>query len=86
MHVVLTQVQKLDAMFNAAVSAVELCEKKCGCHGAQHTPCLQRKISDYFSGDVDGNNVNKMDQSRLIQTIWIIIIILLLLLSLTFNR
>lgn len=73
-HFVLNQVQKLDTMFNAAVSAVELCEKKCGCHGAQHTPCLQRKISDYFSGDGNGDIPNKMDQSRLIQILWIIII------------
>lgn len=57
------KVQKLDTMFNAAVSAVELCEKKCGCLGAQHTPCLQRKISDYFSGDGNGDIPNKMDQS-----------------------
>lgn len=61
---VLNQVQKLDMMFNAAVSAVETCEKKCGCHGAQHTHCLQTKISDYFNGDINGDIPNKMDQSR----------------------
>ncbi|GMH01518.1 hypothetical protein Nepgr_003357 [Nepenthes gracilis] len=43
------KVWKLDAMYNAAVSAVKMCEKTRGCHGSQHTACLQEKISHYFN-------------------------------------
>ncbi|CAK7327405.1 unnamed protein product [Dovyalis caffra] len=57
------KVQKLDAMFNAAVFAVNECEKMQGCHGAQHTPCLQRKILDYFKDGGRHDIPNKMGQS-----------------------
>ncbi|KAK9276614.1 hypothetical protein L1049_006149 [Liquidambar formosana] len=57
------KVRKLDAMFNAAVFAVEECGKMHGCHGAQHTPCLQSKILDYFSVDDNSDVPNKMGQS-----------------------
>jgi len=60
----LNQVQKLDAMFNAAIFAVNDCEKMQGCHGTQHTPCLQRKILDYFKDDGRRDIPNKMGQSR----------------------
>lgn len=52
-------------MFNAAVFAVNECEKKQGCNDAQHTPCLQRKILDYFNEDNKYDNPNKMGRSRL---------------------
>ncbi|KAG6759107.1 hypothetical protein POTOM_035574 [Populus tomentosa] len=57
------KVQKLDAMFNAAIFAVNDCEKKQGCHGTQHTPCLQRRILDYFKDDGRRDIPNKMGQS-----------------------
>ncbi|KAF2292854.1 hypothetical protein GH714_029384 [Hevea brasiliensis] len=59
------KVQKLDAMFNAAVSAVNECEKMQGCNDSQHTPCLQRKILDYFREDGQYDISNQMRQSRL---------------------
>ncbi|KAL5760106.1 hypothetical protein ACOSQ2_018944 [Xanthoceras sorbifolium] len=45
------KVSKLDAMVSAAVSALDACDKMHGCHGAQHTPCLQKQILEYFKGD-----------------------------------
>ncbi|KAJ9169372.1 hypothetical protein P3X46_017575 [Hevea brasiliensis] len=57
------KVQKLDAMFNAAVSAVNECEKMQGCNDSQHTPCLQRKILDYFREDGQYDISNQMRQS-----------------------
>lgn len=51
-------------MFNAAVFAVNMCEKVHGCYGSQHTPCLQKKILDYFKGDGDCDVPNKIGQSR----------------------
>jgi hypothetical protein len=53
-------------MYNAAVFAVNVCEKMHGCYGCQHTPCLQRKILDYFNRDDNSDVSNKMGQSRLI--------------------
>lgn len=44
------KVRKMDAMFNAAYFAVNLCDKMNGCSSADHTPCLQRMILDYFAG------------------------------------
>ena len=61
----LSQVQKIDAMFNAAAFAVQVCKKMNGCSHSQHTPCLQKKILDYFNGDDDSTIPKKMDQSRL---------------------
>lgn len=54
-------------MFNAAVFAVNVCKKMHGCYGCQHTPCLQKKIVDYFSGDDNSDVSSKMGQSRLIR-------------------
>lgn len=59
--------RKFDAMFSAAVFAVNECDKMNGCSGVQHTPCLQRKILDYFSEDNKCNVLNKMGQSRLVR-------------------
>ncbi|CAL5338190.1 unnamed protein product [Camellia sinensis] len=57
------KVQKMDAMFNAAAFAVQLCKKINGCNDSQHTPCLQKKILEYFNGYDDSDVPNKMDQS-----------------------
>ncbi|KAL5552486.1 hypothetical protein UlMin_039887, partial [Ulmus minor] len=83
------KVCKLDVMFNAAMFAVNSCEKLHGCcetpknsilsctarersgcyscSGAHHTPCLQRRILDYFNKDDNCDVSNKMGQSRLVQ-------------------
>lgn len=53
-------------MFKAAVFAANVCEKKHGCFGSQHTPCLQKKIMGYFNEDDNSDISNKMGQSRLI--------------------
>ncbi|KVH97845.1 hypothetical protein Ccrd_000060, partial [Cynara cardunculus var. scolymus] len=50
-------------MFNAAVFAVKTCDRTSGCIDSQHTPCLQKKILDYFDSDDDSNIPNKMDQT-----------------------
>ncbi|KAK9934434.1 hypothetical protein M0R45_021579 [Rubus argutus] len=57
------KVRKLDAMFNAAVFAVNACEKMEDCSDAKQTLCLQRKILEYFNGDDDFDVPNKMGQS-----------------------
>ncbi|KAM7268981.1 hypothetical protein ACFE04_024478 [Oxalis oulophora] len=61
-EVEICKVRKLDAMFNAAVFAVDICEKVNGCSEMQHTPCLQSKISDYFKGEYNFNVPSKMSQ------------------------
>ncbi|KAD4983244.1 hypothetical protein E3N88_19915 [Mikania micrantha] len=59
------KVQRIDAMYSAAVFAVKTCDRTNGCTGSQHTPCLQKKILDYFNTD-NGNNIsNNMVQTRL---------------------
>ncbi|TKY59867.1 ATP-dependent DNA helicase Q 5 [Spatholobus suberectus] len=57
------KVRKMDAMFNAAYFALNLCDKMQGCSGADHTPCLQRKILDYFSGVDNSDFCKKIGQS-----------------------
>ncbi|KAA8529737.1 hypothetical protein F0562_034163 [Nyssa sinensis] len=57
------KVRKIDAMFNAADFAVKVCEKIHGCYDALHTPCLQRKILEYFDGDGGSDVPSKMGQS-----------------------
>ncbi|KAJ8569693.1 hypothetical protein K7X08_006270 [Anisodus acutangulus] len=49
------KVRKMDTMYDAAVFAAEACDKVHGCHGNQHTPCLQRKIAEYL---VSGTEVD----------------------------
>lgn len=44
----------MDTMYDAAVFATEACDKVHGCRDHQHTPCLQRKITEYF---VNGTEV-----------------------------
>ncbi|KAL5070387.1 hypothetical protein RYX36_021274, partial [Vicia faba] len=58
------KVRKMDAMFNAAYFAVNLCDKMNGCSSADHTSCLQRIILDYFAGIDNIDFCKKIDQSR----------------------
>ncbi|XP_062110601.1 ATP-dependent DNA helicase Q-like 5 isoform X2 [Humulus lupulus] len=57
------KVWKFDAMHDAVVFAVNSCEKLHGCCGADHTPCLQKKILDYFNESDNNDHPNKMGQS-----------------------
>ncbi|KAK7399982.1 hypothetical protein VNO78_11180 [Psophocarpus tetragonolobus] len=57
------KVRKMDAMFNAANFALNQCDKMQGCSDANHTPCLQRKILDYFSGVENADFCKKIGQS-----------------------
>ncbi|XP_047310899.1 ATP-dependent DNA helicase Q-like 5 [Impatiens glandulifera] len=55
-----SKVQKIDAMYNAAIFAVTKCDKTQGCIDSQHTPCLQKIITEYFTGIDDIDVTNKM--------------------------
>lgn len=57
------KVHKLDAMNDAAVFALNTCERTNGCSSSQHTWCLQRKIMDYFDRDNHCDIPTKMTQS-----------------------
>ncbi|GJV85806.1 ATP-dependent DNA helicase Q-like 5 protein [Tanacetum coccineum] len=57
------KVRKLDAMYNAALFAVKTYDRTNGCIDSQHTPCLQKKILDYFNADNDNDIPNKMGQT-----------------------
>lgn len=57
----------MDAMFNAAYFTVNLCDKMHGCSNADHTPCLQRIILDYFAGVDNTDFCKKIGQSRFLQ-------------------
>lgn len=57
------KVRKMDAMFNAAYFAVNLCDKMNGCSSSDHTSCLQRIILDYFAGVDNADFCKKIDQS-----------------------
>ncbi|XP_031384667.1 ATP-dependent DNA helicase Q-like 5 [Punica granatum] len=57
------KVHKLDAMFDAAVFALNKCKKELGCGSVQHTACLQKKIMDYFNSENTCNVSNKMSQN-----------------------
>ncbi|XP_068665457.1 ATP-dependent DNA helicase Q-like 5 [Aristolochia californica] len=52
------KVKKLDTMYNAAIFAAKECKGAQGCNESVHTPCLQRKISNYFCGDHDASDSN----------------------------
>uniref|UniRef100_A0A0D9ZMD5 DNA 3'-5' helicase n=1 Tax=Oryza glumipatula TaxID=40148 RepID=A0A0D9ZMD5_9ORYZ len=52
-----SKISKLDAMFALANFAVKGCKRTGGCSGSQHTPCIQKKIMEYFSKD-DGTSEN----------------------------
>ncbi|WVZ86183.1 hypothetical protein U9M48_033011 [Paspalum notatum var. saurae] len=45
----INNIMKLDAMFALANFAVKECQRTDGCSGSQHTPCIQKKIMQYFS-------------------------------------
>lgn len=53
-----SKIRKLDAMFALANFAVKGCKRTGGCSGSQHTPCIQKKIMNYFSknGDTADND------------------------------
>lgn len=55
-----SKVQKIDAIFNAAMFAVAKCDKAQGCFDSQHTPCLQKIITNYFTGVDDIDVPNKI--------------------------
>ncbi|KAK1294335.1 ATP-dependent DNA helicase Q-like 5 [Acorus calamus] len=60
------KVRKLDAMFKIARFAATECRKDNGCSDSLHTSCMNRNISDYFSGGCDvllAESVNKMSKS-----------------------
>ncbi|PWA35038.1 DNA/RNA helicase, ATP-dependent, DEAH-box type, conserved site [Artemisia annua] len=57
------KVRKLDAMYNVALFAVKTCDRTSGCIDSEHTPCLQKKILDYFNADNDNNIPNKMGET-----------------------
>ncbi|KAG5521911.1 hypothetical protein RHGRI_034211 [Rhododendron griersonianum] len=57
------KVQKIDVMFNAAAFAVQGCKRINGCIDSQHTPCLHKKILEYFNGDGYTDVPKKLDQS-----------------------
>ncbi|TVU15483.1 hypothetical protein EJB05_39006, partial [Eragrostis curvula] len=44
-----SKIMKLEAMFALANFAVKGCQRTGGCSGSQHTPCIQKKIIEYFS-------------------------------------
>lgn len=49
------KVQKLDEMFNLAHFALKECRGLDGCSSSMHTPCIQKRIAEYFRRD---HNVN----------------------------
>ncbi|KAL1550432.1 ATP-dependent DNA helicase Q5 [Salvia divinorum] len=57
------KVRKLDMVYSASVFAAKACDKALGCNNDEHTPCLQRKIQEYFSGDCDADTHIQMDQN-----------------------
>jgi ATP-dependent DNA helicase Q4 len=63
----LKQIRKLDAMFCLANYAVKSCKRTSGCSGSQHTPCIQKRIIDYFSrteGPSDDDYCTPLRKSR----------------------
>ncbi|XP_068469457.1 ATP-dependent DNA helicase Q-like 5 isoform X2 [Phaseolus vulgaris] len=62
-EVEICKVRKMDAMFSAVYFALNLCDKMQGCSGTNHTPCVQRKILDYFSGVDNADFCKKIGQS-----------------------
>ncbi|KAL0385395.1 UNVERIFIED_CONTAM: ATP-dependent DNA helicase Q-like 5 [Sesamum radiatum] len=58
------KVRKVDEVFNAATFAAKVCDNAHGCRMDQHTPCLQKKILEYFNRDDDVDVAIKTDQNR----------------------
>uniref|UniRef100_A0A453C9A3 Uncharacterized protein n=2 Tax=Aegilops tauschii subsp. strangulata TaxID=200361 RepID=A0A453C9A3_AEGTS len=62
-----SKIRKLDAMFALAYYAVKGCKKTDGCSGSEHTPCIQKRIIDYFSkkeGTPDDDYCTPLRKSR----------------------
>ncbi|KNA16151.1 hypothetical protein SOVF_091870 [Spinacia oleracea] len=57
------KVRKLDVMFNAATFAVKSCERTNGCDVVQHTACLQKMTSEYFSEENISDFPTKIKQN-----------------------
>ncbi|GAB2214356.1 hypothetical protein Droror1_Dr00018699 [Drosera rotundifolia] len=57
-----SKLRRLDTMFNAVVYAAKTC-KDTGCHGAQHTACLQKKMTSYFSEESENDSPIRTSQS-----------------------
>ncbi|KAL0336006.1 UNVERIFIED_CONTAM: ATP-dependent DNA helicase Q-like 5 [Sesamum radiatum] len=57
------KVQKVDEVFNAASFAAKVCDNALGCCKDQHTPCLQKKILEYFNRDDDVDVAIQTDQN-----------------------
>ena len=54
-------------MFALANYAVKSCKRTSGCSGSQHTPCIQKRIIDYFSkndGTPDDDYCTPLRKSR----------------------
>lgn len=66
------QVRKLDAMFDAVTSAINLCGKSQGFCTSEQTPCLEGKICSYFQEGDTYDTPNKMNQSRYVQSLFLI--------------
>ncbi|KAG0489297.1 hypothetical protein HPP92_008108 [Vanilla planifolia] len=47
------KVQKLDEMFNMAYFAVNDCRRLDGCSNSLHSPCIRKRISEYFCRDLN---------------------------------
>ncbi|KAI3467672.1 hypothetical protein Pfo_024335 [Paulownia fortunei] len=62
-EVEICKVRKIDAVFNAATFTSKVCDSAHGCHKDQHTPCLQKKILEYFNGDGDADVPIQMDRN-----------------------
>ncbi|GJN27232.1 hypothetical protein PR202_gb15233 [Eleusine coracana subsp. coracana] len=61
-----SKIMKLDAIFDLANFAVKGCQRTGGCSGSQHTPCIQKKIMDYFSkhdATSDNSNCSQMQKT-----------------------
>ncbi|KAL0421529.1 UNVERIFIED_CONTAM: ATP-dependent DNA helicase Q-like 5 [Sesamum latifolium] len=57
------KVRKVDEVFNAATFAAKVCDNAHGCRKDQHTPCLQKKILEYFNRDDDVDVAIQTDQN-----------------------
>ncbi|PKA57799.1 ATP-dependent DNA helicase Q-like 5 [Apostasia shenzhenica] len=56
------KVQKLDEMFEVANFTVKECNRIDGCSSMMHTPCIRKKVSEYFCKD---SNVQPNFSSRI---------------------
>ncbi|AQK44368.1 ATP-dependent DNA helicase Q-like 5 [Zea mays] len=59
-----SKISKLDAMFDLANFAVKGCQRTDGCSGSQHTPCIQKKIIQYFSKNYSTSDSGQCTQPQ----------------------